>query len=126
MRSSAPPASESARCRFQNPGLAGHRVGRARRLPAGFGIPGKGLPQRTKPRANSTSQLAFLLALSLVPTAFALDDRTVTSPDGRIAFRVFVAPQEPGGLSRLAYQVLVQGKPVVETSYLGLDIENQE
>jgi alpha-glucosidase len=84
------------------------------------------LPQRTKPRANSTSRSAFLLALSLVPAAFALDDRTVASPDGRIAFRVFVAPQEPGGLSRLAYQVLVQGKPVLETSYLGLDIENQE
>ncbi len=84
------------------------------------------MPERTKPRANNTSRLAFLLALSLIPTAFALDDRTVSSPDGRIAFRVFVAPQEPGGLSRLAYQVLVEGKPVVETSYLGLDIENQE
>jgi alpha-glucosidase len=84
------------------------------------------LPERTKPRANNTSRLAFLLALSLIPTAFALDDRTVSSPDGRIAFRVFVAPQEPGGLSRLAYQVLVQGKLVIDTSYLGLDIENQE
>lgn len=79
-----------------------------------------------KPRANSASRLAFLLALCLAPTAFALDERTATSPDGRIAFHVFVAPQEPGGLSRLAYQVLVQGKLVVETSYLGLDIENQE
>ena len=79
-----------------------------------------------KPHASRTRRLAFLLALSLVPTAFALDDRTVASPDGRIAFRVFVASQEPGGLSRLAYQVLVQGKLVVETSYLGLDIENQE
>ncbi|MGA3237626.1 MAG: glycoside hydrolase family 97 N-terminal domain-containing protein [Bryobacteraceae bacterium] len=89
------------------------------------------MPERTKPRANSTAGLALLLALSLaavafVPAAFALDDRAVASPDGRIAFRIFVAPQEPGGLSRLAYQVLVQGKLLVETSYLGLDIENQE
>jgi alpha-glucosidase len=75
---------------------------------------------------KTASRLAFLLALSLVPAAFALDGRTAASPDGRIAFRIFVAPQEPGGLSRLAYQVLVQGKLVVETSYLGLDIENQE
>jgi alpha-glucosidase len=75
---------------------------------------------------KTASHLAFLLALSFVPNAFALDDRTVASPDGRIVFRVFVAPQEPGGLSRLAYQVLVQGKLAVETSYLGLDIENQE
>jgi alpha-glucosidase len=74
----------------------------------------------------SAGCLAFLLALALVPIAFALDERTVASPDGRIAFRVFVAPQEPGGLSRLAYQVLMQGQLVVETSYLGLDIENQE
>jgi alpha-glucosidase len=69
-----------------------------------------------------------LLLLSLALSAFAveLDQRAVTSPDGRISFRIFVAPQEPGGLSRLAYQVLVQGKPVIETSYLGMDIENQE
>jgi alpha-glucosidase len=77
-----------------------------------------------KPHASRNRSLAFLLALA--PTVFALDDRTVSSPDGRIAFRVFVASQEPGGLSRLAYQVIVQGKLVVETSYLGLDIENQE
>jgi alpha-glucosidase len=81
--------------------------------------------KRTNPRANSTASLAFLLAL-LAPNAFALDERTVTSPDGRITFRIFVASQEPGGLSRLAYQVLLQGKPVIETSYLGMDIEYQE
>jgi alpha-glucosidase len=77
-------------------------------------------------RSGCTRRLALLLALSPIFDAFALDDRTVTSPDGRIAFRVFVAPQEPGGLSRLAYQVLVEGKRVIDTSYLGFDIENQE
>jgi alpha-glucosidase len=80
----------------------------------------------TKTPDRHASRLAVLLALLLVPTAFALDDRTVASPDGRIVFRIFVAPQEPGGLSRLAYQILVQGKLVIGTSYLGLDIENQE
>jgi alpha-glucosidase len=71
-------------------------------------------------------EIAFLSLAALISTAFALDDRTVTSPDGRIAFVVFVAAQEPGGLSRLAYRVLVQGRPVIETSYLGMDIEYQE
>ncbi len=71
-------------------------------------------------------ELTFLSLTALISTANALDDRTVASPDGRIVFRVFVAPQEPGGLSRLAYRVLMQGKPVIETSYLGMDIEYQE
>jgi len=71
-------------------------------------------------------EVGFLSLLWLTSTAFALDERTVASPDGRILFRIFVAPQEPGGLSRLAYQVLIQGKPVIETSYLGMDIEYQE
>lgn len=48
------------------------------------------------------------------------------SPDGHIAFRLFVAQPEPGGLSRLACQLLYRGKPVLDTSYLGLDIRNQE
>jgi alpha-glucosidase len=78
-----------------------------------------------KPAAfGSARRLALLLVLATA--AIALDDRSATSPDGRITFRVFVASQEPGGLSRLAYQVLVQGKPVIETSYLGMEIENQE
>jgi alpha-glucosidase len=73
-----------------------------------------------------TRPYSLFLALALASTAHALDDRTVTSPDGRITFRVFVASQEPGGLSRLAYQVQIEGKPVLDTSYLGLEIENQE
>jgi len=68
----------------------------------------------------------FVLLLAFATAAFALDDRAVTSPDGRITFRVFVASQEPGGPSRLAYQVLVQGRLVIETSFLGMEIENQE
>jgi len=74
----------------------------------------------------NTRLVACLLGLAFTATAYALDDRIVTSPDGRIAFHVFVAPQQPGGLSRLAYQVLFRGKPVIDTSYLGMEIENQE
>lgn len=87
------------------------------------------MPPESVRRAKSHSRsAASRLALLLVfaTAAVALDDRTATSPDGRITFRVFVASQEPGGLSRLAYQVSVQGKPVIEMSYLGMEIENQE
>ena len=77
-------------------------------------------------RVHSWLTVFFLVTLFVTPIAFALDERTAASPDGRIVFRIFVAPQEPGALSRLAYQVLIHGKPVIETSYLGLDIEFQE
>jgi alpha-glucosidase len=58
--------------------------------------------------------------------AHAQDERRVSSPDGRLEFRIFVSQSEQGGLSRLAYQVFLRGKPVVETSFLGLLIDNQE
>jgi alpha-glucosidase len=78
-------------------------------------------------RTRACSPPLALALLLLLPTAVvAQDDRTVTSPDTHIAFRIFIALQEPGGLSRIAYQILFQGKPIIDTSYLGLDIENQE
>ena len=49
----------------------------------------------------------------------------MASPDGKLEFRIFVTPQE-SGLSRLAYQVAYAGKPILETSLLGLTIHNQE
>jgi alpha-glucosidase len=88
------------------------------------------LPSERAKRATATvrsvSRLVWLVVFLFATAAFALDDRSATSPDGRITFRVFVASQEPGGLSRLAYRVLVKGKPVIDTSYLGMEIENQE
>ena len=58
--------------------------------------------------------------------AFAQDERRVASPDGRVEFRILVAPQAPGYLFRLAYEVNVAGKPVIARSYLGLDLLNIE
>jgi hypothetical protein len=68
-----------------------------------------------------------LLALLLVSgTAQAQDDRTIKSPDGHLEFRLFTALPDDSILNCLAYQVWLRGKPLIETSYLGLDILFQE
>jgi hypothetical protein len=58
--------------------------------------------------------------------AFAQDERRVTSPNGRLEFRIFVSAQENTNLSRLAYQVFQLGEPLLNKSFMGLDIQNQE
>src|ERR1700686_1866202 len=51
---------------------------------------------------------------------------SVTSPNGQIEFRLFMLPQEdPGEHPRLAYEVSFRGKPLMDTSYLGLNISDQ-
>jgi alpha-glucosidase len=67
--------------------------------------------------------LALVLLASIVR---AQDERRVTSPNGQIEFRLFIATQENSNLSRIAYEVFFQGKPLLKTSFIGLDIENQE
>jgi alpha-glucosidase len=70
---------------------------------------------------------ALCLALWLLPGAMAQDERRVSSPNGEIEFRIsIVGSQKDTTFSRLAYQVLWKGKPVVGTSFLGLDIYEQE
>jgi len=69
----------------------------------------------------------FLFALTLLcPAAHATDDRAVKSPDGKLEFRLFTSLPEGSILNCLAYQVWRDGKPVLDTSYLGLDILFQE
>lgn len=71
-----------------------------------------------------------LLLACLVPllagAAHAQDDRSVVSPDGQLEFRLFVAAQNDSPLNSLAYQVWLRGKPLLSTSYLGLNIHFQE
>jgi hypothetical protein len=68
-----------------------------------------------------------LLVLSLLPgAAHAQDERSVKSPDGHLEFRLFTALPDDSILNCLAYQVWLHGKPLIETSYLGLDILFQE
>jgi len=54
------------------------------------------------------------------------DQQRVTSPDGQIEFRLFVDQPEPAALFRLAYQVMFHGKTLINTSFLGLLVHNQE
>ena len=62
----------------------------------------------------------------LTGAAFAQDERRVVSPDGGIEFHLFINGQPESNLSRLAYQVRAQGKVLIDTSYLGFDIYEQE
>jgi alpha-glucosidase len=71
--------------------------------------------------------MKFVFALALLASmAFAQDERRVTSPNGQVEFRLFIAVQESNNLPRLAYEVLYRGQPLVKTSFMGLDIEVQE
>jgi hypothetical protein len=70
-----------------------------------------------------TVLLALLLASG---AAQAQDDRTIKSPDGQLEFRLFTALPDDSILNCLAYQVWLRDKPLIETSYLGLDILFQE
>ncbi|HEY2019325.1 MAG TPA: glycoside hydrolase family 97 N-terminal domain-containing protein [Bryobacteraceae bacterium] len=69
--------------------------------------------------------LACLLTIALTG-AVAQDERRVSSPDGQLEFRILIAQPENGALFRLAYQVHFRGKPLVDTSFLGLNISSQE
>jgi len=70
---------------------------------------------------------AFLIALLLLPfTLKAQDERRVVSPNGQLEFRLFVAQPEGALWGRVGYQVFVGGKPLIATSWMGLDIRDQE
>ncbi len=70
--------------------------------------------------------IALAAALLLHGFASAQDERRLSSPDGRLEFRLFLASEEERPLVRIAYQVFYRGKPLIETSFLGLDIWSQE
>lgn len=67
-----------------------------------------------------------LTLLAVLGAAQAQDERRVQSPDGRLEYRIFVAQPEAGALYRIGYRLLESGRAVLETSYLGFDIHNQE
>jgi hypothetical protein len=75
--------------------------------------------------------LVLLLSggLALLPCARlarAQDERRVTSPDGQVEFRIFLLQPSGGGLPRISYQVRHAGRLVIDTSFLGFSIFNQE
>jgi len=68
-----------------------------------------------------------VLSLLLLPlAALAQDERRVVSPNGALEFRIFVASQPESQLIRIAYQVFFRSKPLIPTSYLALDVWEQE
>jgi alpha-glucosidase len=69
--------------------------------------------------------VAFLLLITAT-RAFAQDERRVASPNGQLEFRIFVDQPEGGALFRLAYQIYFRGKRLIDTSFLGLNIRDQE
>ncbi len=70
---------------------------------------------------------ALSIATLILPLALqGQDERRVVSPNGQFEFRVFVAQPEGALFPRVGYQVFFQGKPVIATSWMGLDIRDQE
>lgn len=69
--------------------------------------------------------LVFLL-LATASLGFAEGDLIkVTSPNGQIEFRLMISqPPVEFALPRVAYQVYFQGKRLIDTSYLGYEIED--
>jgi len=70
--------------------------------------------------------MVVLLLLAAAAGAFAQSDLVkVASPDGQIELRLMVAqPPEDYALPRIAYQVYFHGKRLIDTSFLGFEIED--
>jgi alpha-glucosidase len=69
-----------------------------------------------------------LVATLLLPLALQgqQDERRVVSRNGQVEFRLFVGQPEGAIFSRIGYQVFFHGKPLIATSWMGLDIRDQE
>jgi alpha-glucosidase len=69
----------------------------------------------------------LVAALCAFPLAAQTDPLSLTSPDGQIQFRVAIfLPHQDYALLRPGYEITYRGKPVFETSYLGLKIYEQD
>jgi alpha-glucosidase len=75
----------------------------------------------------SVTRRAFSVSLLLAPLRLkAEDERRVISPNGEFEFRIFVGQPKDGLWPRVGYQVVWRGKPLITTSWMGLDIRDQE
>ena len=70
--------------------------------------------------------MKFWALVLLGSVALAQDERRISSPNGQVEFRLFISTQADSSLSRIAYEVFSKGKPLIKTSFLGLDIQDQE
>jgi alpha-glucosidase len=70
---------------------------------------------------------AVLTALLLAPCALRADDeRRVKSPNGELDFRIFVGQPKGAIWPRVGYEVFYRGRALIATSWMGLDILDQE
>jgi alpha-glucosidase len=67
-----------------------------------------------------------VLSLLLPFAATAQDEQRLVSPRKQVEYRIFIAPQQDSSIVRIAYQVFYYQMPVVQTSFLALDIWSQE
>jgi alpha-glucosidase len=68
-----------------------------------------------------------LVWLAVAAAAFAETDSVqVASPDGQLVMRLFIVTPQDSIFVRLAYQVAFHGKPLIDTSMLGIAIHDQE
>ncbi len=74
----------------------------------------------------------FLLPLLFLPLALHAqtqsedDERHVVSPNGQLEFRMFVGHPEGALWTRIGYRIDYRGKPLLATSWIGLDFRDQE
>ena len=68
---------------------------------------------------------ACLFFFACAAAASAQDERRVQSPNGQVEFQLFIE-QPTDGLSRLAYQILYRGKRLIDRSWMGFLIYEQE
>ncbi len=70
--------------------------------------------------------IGALLLAALVPVSAETDTVSVASPDGQLVLRLFVVSPKDAVLVRLAYSVTFRGKLLMDTSLLGIALQNQE
>src|ERR1700761_2708736 len=73
-------------------------------------------------RLAAAPTMRFLLTILLLPLALqAQDERVATSPDGQLAIHIFATIPKDALWGRIGYQVWYHGKPLLATSWMGLD-----
>jgi Glycosyl-hydrolase 97 N-terminal len=70
-------------------------------------------------------QAVWPVLLFCALSAEAQDLQTLKSPDGNLEFHLFVS-ESPSTLPRIGYQLFYKGTVLLDTSYLGFDIQYQE
>jgi len=78
-----------------------------------------------KGRVRIVAWLAALITASGLARA-QNDPIPVTSPDGQVEMRLFLTKPDDSRYFRLSYQVSFHGKLVIDTSMMGLVLQNQE